>query len=170
MSQRLLTDAEATRFGRNVLLPEIGLGGQETLRGASVRIDDLGAVGSACALYLACAGIGALEIDDARPVAAADLAGTLYRASDVGRPRGDAARAALRALDSDLGLTRRGEGVRVSARDLAEDRCTVSVHDTAVIVAGGPGPQALLAGALAAAEVVKLVLGLGAPIRAEALP
>jgi hypothetical protein len=60
--------------------------------------------------------------------------------------------------------------VGVSARDLREDCCTLSVRDMRVTVGGGPGPQALLAGALAAAEVVKLLLGLGAPIRAESLP
>ncbi len=191
MSPRPLTDAEALRFGRNVLLPEIGLGGQETLRGAAVRIDDLGAVGSAAALYLAAAGVGALALCDTRAVTAADLAGTLYRAADVGTARARAARGALCSFDPGLLLStpdftgRVGDGgaetsgdsedssifqAVVVARDVAEDRCALSVDGAVVTAEGGPGPQALLAGALAAAEVVKVVLGIGAPIRTEALP
>jgi len=176
MSPRPLTDAEALRFGRNVLLPEIGLGGQETLRGAAVRIHDLGAVGSAAALYLAAAGIGALALGDTGDVTSADLAGTLYRAADVGTARAQAARRALQSLDPGLLFSTVGSEhsspwqAVVVARDVAEDRCVLSVEGTTVTAEGGPGPQALLAGAIAAAEVVKVVLGIGAPIRAEVLP
>lgn len=171
-----LTEAEADRFGRNVLLAEIGLGGQEVLRGAVVRLASLDAAGSAAALYLAAAGVGGLVLEDTRPVAPADLAGTLYRAVDVGTPRAEAARRALAALDPGLGLDMgppatallvdarlRDDGVAGCA--LAVDRAEASVR-----AAGAPGPQALLAGSLAALETVKLLLGLGAPVRAEALP
>jgi hypothetical protein len=58
----------------------------------------------------------------------------------------------------------------VVARDVAEDRCALRVDGATVTAVGGPGPQALLAGALAAAEVVKSILGIGAPIHAEVLP
>jgi molybdopterin/thiamine biosynthesis adenylyltransferase len=172
LTVRALSDSEALRFGRNVLLPEIGLGGQETLRSAQVRVTELGAVGSAAALYLGAAGIGGLVLGDDRPVEAEDLAGTLYRAADVGTPRAEAARRALAALDPDLVLVtaQKPEAAVVEAHDLAEDRCTLSVSGSTVTAAGGPGPQALLAGALAAAEVVKVILGLGAPVRAEVLP
>lgn len=175
MTGRALSDAEALRFGRNVLLPEIGLGGQETLRAATVRIDGLGAVGSAAALYLAAAGIGRLVLADDGAVGAADLSGSLYRADDVGTPRLRATRLALVALDPDLLLPDgpgpwRSEDPRIVARDLTEDRCALDVRGATVTAEGGPGPQALLAGAIAATEVVKAILGIGAPLHAEELP
>jgi tRNA A37 threonylcarbamoyladenosine dehydratase len=170
MTRRALTDDEALRLGRNVLLHEIGLGGQETLRGACVQVTELGAVGSAASLYLVAAGIVALRLDDQRPVAAADLAGTLYRAADVGRPRLEAARDALAALDPAVAVGAAPAEIVIEARDQVEDGCTLDVKGRTVAASGGPGPQALLAGALAAAEAVKALLGLGAPIRAAGLP
>ena len=171
---RELSDDEALRFGRTVLLPEIGLIGQEMLRGSTVRVTPLGAVGSAASLYLAAAGIGGLSLDDPAPVEPADLAGTLYRACDVGTPRGAAARRALAALDPglDAAATPVGVAVLVEARDHVGDRCrlAVDVSRRVVAVQGGPGPGALLAGAAAAAETVKLLLRLGAPLRVEDLP
>jgi len=167
---RELTPDEALRFGRNVLLPEIGLAGQERLRATAVRVGSLGAVGSASTLYLAAAGIGTLVLEDRAPVETADLAGTLYTAEHVGRPRLEAAREALARWDPGLAVREEGDAVcAVEALDLDDEPARLEVAGGTVRVAAGPGPRALAAGAAAALEIVKLVCGVGRPLDAEAL-
>ena len=51
--RRALTAAERERYARNVLVPEVGMAGQERIRAARVLLVGAGALGSPAALYLA---------------------------------------------------------------------------------------------------------------------
>ncbi|ORX96700.1 hypothetical protein K493DRAFT_217020 [Basidiobolus meristosporus CBS 931.73] len=59
-----LTNAEIQRYGRQLILPDIGIKGQKKLKNASVLVVGAGGLGSPCILYLCAAGVGRLGIVD----------------------------------------------------------------------------------------------------------
>ncbi len=59
-----LTDPEFIRYSRHLLIPEVGLTGQEKLKASSALIIGAGGLGSPIALYLAAAGIGRIGLVD----------------------------------------------------------------------------------------------------------
>lgn len=59
-----LSHSEILRYSRHLLIPEVGLQGQQKLKAASVLIIGTGGLGSPIALYLAAAGIGNIGIID----------------------------------------------------------------------------------------------------------
>ena len=50
--------------GANIILPDVGEGGQKALRESSVMVIGAGGLGSPALLYLAAAGIGKIGIID----------------------------------------------------------------------------------------------------------
>lgn len=94
-----------SRHGRQVILREVGVHGQQLLRDSAVLVIGLGGLGSAASLYLAGAGVGRLLIADRDRVEAGNLQRqVLYRQADIGRPKTEAARAQLAALDPAVTL------------------------------------------------------------------
>ncbi|MGY6533005.1 HesA/MoeB/ThiF family protein [Glycocaulis sp.] len=88
------------RHARHILLREIGGPGQARLGKARVVIIGAGGLGNPAALYLVAAGIGALRLVDPDTVSLDNLQRqVLFRTADVGQPKVDAAKGALRALD-----------------------------------------------------------------------
>ncbi len=59
-----LSSAELYRYSRQIVLPGIGIEGQQRLKKSSVLIVGLGGLGSVQALYLAAAGIGRIGLID----------------------------------------------------------------------------------------------------------
>ena len=53
-----LTFPEFQRYSRQLLLPEVGLQGQERLKASSILIVGAGGLGSPVSMYLAAAGVG----------------------------------------------------------------------------------------------------------------
>jgi len=95
-----LTFDEEYRYSRHLVLPGVGMAGQERLRRARVLIVGAGGLGSPAALYLAAAGVGTIGIADADTVDVGNLQRqVLHRTADAGRLKVESAADALRALN-----------------------------------------------------------------------
>jgi adenylyltransferase/sulfurtransferase len=95
------------RYGRHLVLPEVGRSGQRRLKAAKVAIVGLGGLGCAAALYLAAAGVGELGLVDADAVDRSNLQRqVLYGEADVGRPKLAAAEGRLRVANPATRLRR----------------------------------------------------------------
>ena len=97
-----LTTEQIARYRRSLLLPEIGERGQRRLARSRVLLVGAGGLGSAAALYLVATGVGRLGVADGDRVELSNLQRqVLYRTTDVGRPKAEAARRALLALNPE---------------------------------------------------------------------
>jgi len=97
------------RYARQTVLPEVGAAGQARLAGASVLVVGAGGLGCAVLSYLAAAGVGQLVIVDHDRVEESNLhRQPLYRMSDLGRPKVEAAQAALAALNPAVRVVAHG--------------------------------------------------------------
>jgi adenylyltransferase/sulfurtransferase len=99
----MLSQRERERYGRQMLLSEVGEGGQEKLKHAKVAVAGVGGLGSAAAVYLAAAGVGSIRIIDHDRVSLSDLnRQVLYTEGNIGQKKVDAAREYLQALNPEV--------------------------------------------------------------------
>ncbi len=88
-----LSHEEIRRYGRHLIMPEVGMAGQKKLKAASVLMIGAGGLGSPLGLYLAAAGVGRIGIVDFDVVDASNLQRQiLHSTADVGRPKLESAR------------------------------------------------------------------------------
>jgi molybdopterin/thiamine biosynthesis adenylyltransferase len=98
-----VNDEQLLRYSRHILLPEIGIEGQQRLCAARALVIGAGGLGCPAALYLAAAGVGRLVIADGDKVDLTNLQRQiLYRTESVGAPKVEAARHALNALNPEV--------------------------------------------------------------------
>ena len=98
------------RYARQEILAAVGPEGQARLAAASVLVVGAGGLGCAVLPYLAAAGVGRLIIVDHDTVEESNLhRQPLYRMSDIGQPKVQAARAALVALSPATRIDAVGE-------------------------------------------------------------
>jgi len=83
-----LSKDQVARYSRQLILPEVGVHGQECLLRASVLIIGAGGLGCPAALYLAAAGVGTIGVMDEETVALSNLhRQILHTLADVGQPK-----------------------------------------------------------------------------------
>ncbi|MDT7857153.1 molybdopterin-synthase adenylyltransferase MoeB [Rubrivirga sp. S365] len=97
----------SARYHRQVLLPEVGLKGQERLGAASVLIVGAGGLGTPAATYLAAAGVGRLGLIDFDRVDETNLhRQVLYTPEDVGEAKVDVIAQRLTAQNPEVEVVR----------------------------------------------------------------
>jgi len=222
VSATLAGRRELRRYSRHLLIPEVGLAGQERLLQARVLVVGAGGLGSPVLQYLAAAGVGTLGIVDDDVVDVTNLQRqVIYGEADVGLPKVSVAARRVRELNAGIACRIvperlsaanarslvRGFDVVVDATDtfgaryLINDACRLEAKpdvygsifrfegQISTFVPGGPcyrclfpepppegsvpscaeggvlGVLAGMVGTWQANEVLKLVLGIGAPLR-----
>ena len=100
-----LTNDEILRYSRHLIMPEVGMEGQQKLKAARVLCIGAGGLGSPLALYLAAAGVGTLGIVDFDVVDYTNLQRQIiHSTADVGRPKLESAAEKLKAINPFLTL------------------------------------------------------------------
>jgi len=108
-----LSAKELARFNRHIILPQVGLSGQEKLKQAKVLCIGAGGLGSPIALYLSAAGIGSIGLVDFDVVDETNLQRQIAHATDdIGRPKVESARDKLVGINPYLKVTLHGDGIR----------------------------------------------------------
>lgn len=83
-----LTNEEIRRYSRHLILPEVGMAGQEKLKTSRVLLVGSGGLGSPLAMYLAAAGVGTIGMVDFDVVDFSNLQRQIIHfTKDVGRPK-----------------------------------------------------------------------------------
>ena len=95
-----LSNDEVKRYSRHLIMPEVGVDGQEKLKSGSVLCIGAGGLGSPAALYLAAAGVGRIGIVDFDVVDFSNLQRqVIHSTPDVGRSKLASAKDRLLALN-----------------------------------------------------------------------
>ncbi|HIC7644313.1 TPA: molybdopterin-synthase adenylyltransferase MoeB [Serratia liquefaciens] len=129
-----LTDAEALRYNRQIILRGFDFDGQEKLKVARVLIVGLGGLGCAAAPYLVAAGVGHLTLVDFDTVSLSNLQRQiLHRDARIGMTKVESARLELSAINPhaqietvDAQLDDDQMAAQITACDLVLD-CTDNV-------------------------------------------
>src|ERR1700734_336199 len=100
-----LSKDEILRYSRHLIMPEVGMEGQQKLKAARVLCIGAGGLGSPLALYLAAAGVGTLGIVDFDVVDYTNLQRQIiHSTADVGRKKLDSAADKLKGINPFLNL------------------------------------------------------------------
>ncbi len=114
-----MNDDQLLRYSRHILLPEVGIDGQQKFAKAHALIVGAGGLGSPVALYLASAGVGTLTICDGDTVDLTNLQRQIVHRNDaVGAPKAVSAQRTLAGINAEI--TVRAINERVSGSRLEE--------------------------------------------------
>jgi molybdopterin/thiamine biosynthesis adenylyltransferase/rhodanese-related sulfurtransferase len=116
---RTMTAEQRERYSRHLLLPEVGVEGQQKLLDARVLLLGAGGLGSPAALYLAAAGVGTLGIVDNDEVDLSNLQRQVIHSSErIGVSKVDSAEQTINALNPDVKVEK--YPVRLGADNIVE--------------------------------------------------
>jgi adenylyltransferase/sulfurtransferase len=102
-----LTTDDLSRYSRHLILPEVGMEGQQKLKAARVLCVGTGGLGSPLALYLTAAGIGTLGLVDFDVVDSSNLQRQIIHSTkDIGRKKLDSAEEKLKALNPSINIVK----------------------------------------------------------------
>ena len=98
-----MDDAQLLRYSRHILLPEVGIDGQEKFARSHALVIGAGGLGSPVALYLASAGVGTLTICDGDTVDLTNLQRQIVHRSDaIGMPKANSAQRTLSGINPGI--------------------------------------------------------------------
>ncbi len=114
-----LTAEQRERYSRHLLIPEVGVEGQQKLLEAKVLLLGAGGLGSPTGLYLAAAGVGTLGIVDNDEVDLSNLQRQVIHTTDrIGVPKVDSAEETIAAINPDVDVVK--YPVRLDASNIME--------------------------------------------------
>ncbi|MBI5897690.1 MAG: molybdopterin-synthase adenylyltransferase MoeB [Rhodocyclales bacterium] len=126
-----MTDEQLLRYSRHILLPQIGIEGQENIVKARALVVGAGGLGSPAAFYLASAGIGTLVLADGDTVDLTNLQRQILHRSDaIGMTKVESGKRTLGGINSEckvIALAERLAGDRlneeIALADVVLDCC-----------------------------------------------
>ena len=125
-----MNDEQLLRYSRHILLPQIGIEGQEKLLAARALVIGAGGLGSPVALYLASAGVGSLTLCDNEDVDLTNLQRQIvHRTGAIGTKKVESARATLAGINPEV-------RVAALAERVDERRLEALAADADVVVDG----------------------------------
>jgi molybdopterin/thiamine biosynthesis adenylyltransferase/rhodanese-related sulfurtransferase len=102
-----LSNDEISRYSRHLILPEVGMEGQQKLKAAKVLCVGTGGLGAPLALYLAAAGVGTLGLVDFDTVDASNLhRQIIHSTATVGKLKVDSAEIMLKGLNPFMNVVK----------------------------------------------------------------
>jgi molybdopterin/thiamine biosynthesis adenylyltransferase/rhodanese-related sulfurtransferase len=102
-----LSNEEISRYSRHLILPEVGMEGQQKLKAAKVLCVGTGGLGAPLALYLAAAGVGTIGLVDFDTVDASNLQRQIiHSTATVGKLKVDSAEIMLKGLNPFLNVVK----------------------------------------------------------------
>ena len=102
-SATALDEEKIARYSRHLLIPEVGVEGQQRLLQTSILLIGAGGLGSPAALYLAAAGVGRIGIVDDDRVDASNLQRqVLHSTGELGESKAESARETIEELNPDV--------------------------------------------------------------------
>lgn len=107
-----MNDEQLLRYSRHILLPDIGIEGQQKLGDAHALIIGAGGLGSPAAMYLASSGVGTLTLCDGDTVDLTNLQRQIvHRTSSIGMAKVDSACVSLAEINPDVNVIALNERV-----------------------------------------------------------
>src|ERR1700723_2760109 len=104
-AETALTNDEILRYSRHLIMPEVGMEGQQKLKAAKVLCIGAGGLGSPLALYLTAAGVGTIGVVDFDVVDYTNLQRQIiHTTADVGKKKLDSAAEKLKAINPLLNI------------------------------------------------------------------
>jgi len=98
-----LSELEKIRYARHLILPEIGLEGQQKLKAASVLVVGAGGLGSTICVFLAASGVGRIGVIDADTVDLSNLQRQIIHTTPrVGMLKAESAREQMLAINPEI--------------------------------------------------------------------
>jgi molybdopterin-synthase adenylyltransferase len=99
----VLTDLQAYRYSRHIILQDVGVEGQEKILEGRVLIVGAGGLGSPAALYLAAAGVGTIGLIDGDVVDLTNLQRqVIHFTADLDKPKVQSAKEKIEQLNPDV--------------------------------------------------------------------
>ena len=124
-----MNDQDLLRYSRQIILPEVGIEGQQALLDSTMLLIGVGGLGSPSAMYLAAAGVGHLIIADFDKVELSNLQRqVIHHTDDIGEFKVDSAKAKMLSINPDVKIT--------TVKDLSENNLNAWVAKADVVLDG----------------------------------
>jgi len=126
----MLSERELERYDRQIMIPGIGIEGQERLKSTTVAVVGVGGLGCPASLYLAAAGFGRIILIDEGRFELSNLNRQIHGwQRDIGRLKVEAAKEKLTALNPDV-------EVEMQTIKLTEENVDEALGEADIVVDG----------------------------------